>query len=588
MRIATTLLAVSALGATASLRAAGPVANGGFEKVKQGQPVGWGTPWRKPSAFQWAATTADRYGGTRCLEIRLADHPGKAGYIEVVSDAFAADGGRLHRLFGWMRSVGWSGKGNIYSRTHLHWYDSRGKGLGTRDLTWLEIPYQSSPVWRPVELVVPAPAEARTARIAVRVHCYDPSKEKAPVLYVDDLSVTAFDVPPAPSHARKWAYAARQYGVRAERVPDPDSHARGALYAKVGRDPVGTKISGPMIPHQGPGLYRVTYRLKVADHTRPDPVCMILVASNGVLNAHTMRGRTLHGTDFRRPGHYEEFSLDFVRPPTGGMQYLCNWHGKQDLWIDTFVVTELRRLPDRELVSFYGQAPGGVARCDPKGELYVLRGPHFPLYRLGELAKVLGTRVGRVGHLATPGGNSALQPPFPDDPAKLAGVRAVVLADLDAEALGLYGRDSLRRFVEAGGTLVVLGGWVSYGQAKMQGTFIEDMLPVTSPGPFDRRRCDPPAEIRPARGAVGVDKLAWNERPVCLWIHELKAKPGARVLATAGGRPFLVMGRHGTGRVIACAGTVLGRTPAGACAFWTWRDWPRLLGATMTVHPMPR
>lgn len=57
------------------------------------------------------------------------------------------------------------------------------------------------------------------------------------------------------------------------------------------------------------------------------------------------------------------------------------------------------------------------------------------MYRLDEVALALGTKITRVSHMATPGGNSVLNPPFPSAAAELFGLRAIVLADVDAEAL---------------------------------------------------------------------------------------------------------------------------------------------------------
>jgi len=53
------------------------------------------------------------------------------------------------------------------------------------------------------------------------------------------------------------------------------------------------------------------------------------------------------------------------------MQYLCTWWGKVDLWLDTFTVTEVRRLPDRELVSLYGERSAGEVKPDQAGGLFV-------------------------------------------------------------------------------------------------------------------------------------------------------------------------------------------------------------------------
>jgi uncharacterized membrane protein len=485
--------------------------------------------------------------------------------------------GNIYRLLGWYKSTGWSGKGNIYSQTMVYFYDTAGNPVASRDGTQFDIPYAPTEAWRVAEMVTPAPAGAATARINIRVHAYDATVEKSPILYVDDYVVQSFQVPETPKDARRWGYPARNYGVNAANDIIPDSRVGGAWHAKVGVTPAGGLISGPMISEQGPGLYRVTYRMKVADNTKADPVCTIYLASNGVLNTHSLRSRQILANEFKQPNQFEDFSMDFIRPPWGGMQYLCTWWGKVDLWLDTFTVTEVRRLPDHELVSFYGESSTGEVKPDRAGGLFVLRGPFYPLYRLDEVAAALGAKVTRVAHMATPGGNSVLNPPFPIDATELSGLRAVVLADVDAEALTFQGRNALRRFAEAGGTVLVLGGWVSYGEAKMEDTFLEEILPVTNPGAFDHERCTTPWPLTPAADWAQGQGLPWKEAPVVLWMHRLTPKPGAKVLVTAGGKPFLVSAPCGKGQVIACAGTVLGKAPAGTNVFWNWSGWPQLL-----------
>jgi uncharacterized membrane protein len=148
---------------------------------------------------------------------------------------------------------------------------------------------------------------------------------------------------------------------------------------------------------------------------------------------------------------------------------------------------------------------------------------------------------------------------------------------VDAEALGFQGRNSLRRFAEAGGTVLVLGGWVSYGESKMEDTFLEEMLPVTSPGAFDHHRSREPLHLVPAADWAAGQGLPWQENPSVLWLHRLKPTPGATELVTAGGVPFLVSGACGKGTVICCAGTVLGTVPAGTKPFWEWSGWPELV-----------
>jgi uncharacterized membrane protein len=65
--------------------------------------------------------------------------------------------------------------------------------------------------------------------------------------------------------------------------------------------------------------------------------------------------------------------------------------------------------------------------------------------------------------------------------------------------------------------------------------------------------------------------------PVCCYLHGLSPRPGAQVLITAGGKPALIVGQVGQGRVACVALTCLGSPAEGQTPFWRWPAWPLLL-----------
>lgn len=60
------------------------------------------------------------------------------------------------------------------------------------------------------------------------------------------------------------------------------------------------------------------------------------------------------------------------------------------------------------------------------------------------------------------------------------------------------------------------------------------------------------------------------------WIHELRPKNGT-ILLEADGRPLLIVGTHGEGRVAVFTGSPLGEPLAEQTPFWNWEQWPQLL-----------
>ncbi len=85
----------------------------------------------------------------------------------------------------------------------------------------------------------------------------------------------------------------------------------------------------------------------------------------------------------------------------------------------------------------------------------------------------------------------------------------------------------------------------------------------------------------PDRIGDGWAALSWQESPRVFWYHTVTPKAGAKVLLSAGGKPLLVAGTFGKGRVAVFAGSVMGDPPAGRLPFWDWQGWPAVLSATM-------
>jgi hypothetical protein len=141
--------------------------------------------------------------------------------------------------------------------------------------------------------------------------------------------------------------------------------------------------------------------------------------------------------------------------------------------------------------------------------------------------------------------------------SQLANFRIVILGDLDAEALG-SGRDaSLAKFVEKGGSLVLLGGPQAWGEKGFAATELGRVLPVQHPGQAleGRYRLVATAEGR-AHPAFAGDP-AWLDRlpPVLSVFPGSQPAPAATVLITAqtdsGVQPLIVFQRFGQGKILA-------------------------------------
>ena len=209
----------------------------------------------------------------------------------------------------------------------------------------------------------------------------------------------------------------------------------------------------------------------------------------------------------------------------------------------------------------------------PRKLLY-LAGLHHQEWGLLAAAQKLGYQVD-TGALATSFTGTTLSL-FPGSYDEMLAYDTVVLTGIDAGAFGDFGREMLLDFVKAGGKLVVTGGFYAYGEGGYKGTQFDQLLPFAVGGPFTLQPVTGDNLLRPAwlPLAPAPFNLDLSSRPRCLWAHRVDPLPGAQVLLTLAGKPFLAVRQVGLGQVIACSGTVLGEPQQGGLPFWEAPSWP--------------
>ena len=116
---------------------------------------------------------------------------------------------------------------------------------------------------------------------------------------------------------------------------------------------------------------------------------------------------------------------------------------------------------------------------------------------------------------------------------------------------------TLAEWVEAGGSLLMVGGYLSFqgieAKANYRGTPLAAVLPVEMEIGDDRE--ETPEGSVPSATATdhAITRGMPSPWPGILGYHRLVAKEGTHVLATVGDHPLLVVGEHGAGRVAAFA-----------------------------------
>ena len=158
---------------------------------------------------------------------------------------------------------------------------------------------------------------------------------------------------------------------------------------------------------------------------------------------------------------------------------------------------------------------------------------------------------------------------FPRDKEALSAYDAVILSDVGANSFLLTDETFLRSeigsnrlaeiaaYVEDGGGLVMVGGYLSFtgidGRARYAESPLAAVLPVTMLDHDDR--VEVPEGVSPEVAAAGHPALGGvsGSWPRLLGYNRLVAKDDATVVATVGEDPLLVVGEHGRGRTAAFA-----------------------------------
>ena len=179
---------------------------------------------------------------------------------------------------------------------------------------------------------------------------------------------------------------------------------------------------------------------------------------------------------------------------------------------------------------------------------------------------------------------------FPTTRADLDQFNVVILSDIGSNSFLLCDETWLRsertvnrlallgEYVEGGGGLLMVGGYMSFsgidGRARYQASPLSSILPVII---LDRDdRVEVPEGLvaafpNPDHLALGGTPAEW---PILLGYNQVRAKPGATVVAEYNGDPLLVVDNVGSGRCVAFTSDVAPHWAPGE--FMSWPHYAKL------------
>ena len=141
---------------------------------------------------------------------------------------------------------------------------------------------------------------------------------------------------------------------------------------------------------------------------------------------------------------------------------------------------------------------------------------------------------------------------------QLALVKIVVLGNLDADELGTVRAQNLLGFVEAGGSIVLLGGARAWSESGFPKSPLKKLLPVAPPIAKPRGGTFTAGLTESGRShpAFAGDPALWETVPPVLSVFPAgKLSPGADALVTAetkgGAETVVAVQRYGQGKVVA-------------------------------------
>lgn len=161
---------------------------------------------------------------------------------------------------------------------------------------------------------------------------------------------------------------------------------------------------------------------------------------------------------------------------------------------------------------------------------------------------------------------------FPLEIEGLHGYSAIILSDIGADTFLLHPKTwvggerttnrlrLIEEYVREGGGLIMAGGYMSFqgihGWARYHGSPVEEALPVEMTPYDDRVECPEGVEARKTVIAHPITKGLPPTWPHLLGYNRFTPKSSAKILATVGSDPLLVVGEHGKGKVVAWASDI--------------------------------
>lgn len=563
----------------------------------QGLPVAWTVTATPPGSVTFSLDPQVFLVGKAALKAEVPD----TGAATVRCQPVPVAGGQWYLVSVGYRSTGFGERGKysgVDSSVAVTWQDAGGKQIGSSPA--ISFPYH--PVdWDLGDRFVRAPAGAAQLILSVSLHNHSHQqigRNIPSALWLDGWQVRQYNPPPTPEWAGQKVPRIVEGGLSTSRVQayqlSTQNMAGGkwstivpdlqATYDSVISSPEGVgrgiMAHSPYFTNAPPGLYRALLRSKVGTNVGDQEAGALDVFSEFA----SLRAELhLVPQAFAAASTYQEFSVDFILRSAGYWGYRVYTQGNQPFTADIVKVFPLALLEDKQLLELYPGSEGAIpADVQPRRHAHpftglLVAGALYDYYRIVDAHHLCGYDM-KLTMVPIRKGRSQVYVGFPETAQDLFDHNVIYLCGADLTALTLRQKQMLAEYVRRGGGLIVFGGHKALDRAGLKGSLLEEVLPVTGGAGL------PPLVPLPGgaplvRGAAHpVTQYAdFDAAPVCFYVHDLQPRPEAQTLITAGGKPGVVVGQSGQGRVAVISMTCFGAPAAAQTPFWQWRSWVLLL-----------
>jgi uncharacterized membrane protein len=574
------------------------LANPDFETAgNEGLPVNWTLTATPAGTARFSLDRQVFLVGKAALKAEVPD----TGAALVRSKPVPVEGGRWYLVSVGYRSEGFGERGKysgVDAYVAVAWNDAAGKQINSSP--GISFPYHAVD-WDLGDRFVQAPAGAAQLVLTASLnnHSQQQIGRNVPsALWLDGWQVRQYNPPPTPEWALQKVPRIVEGGLstsRAQAYQLSSQNMAGGKWSTIVADAQATYDSvlsspegvghgimahSPYFTNAPPGLYRALLRCKVAANDGDKEAGAMDVFSE---LAGMRADLHLSPKDFTAAGAYREFPVDFVLRSAGYWGFRVYTQGNQPFTADIVKVFPLALLEDKQLLELYPGSEGVIpAEVQPRRNAHpfaglLVAGALYDYYRIVDAHHLSGYDM-KLRTVPIRKGRSQVYVGFPETAAELFDHNVIYLCGADLTALTLRQKNMLAEYVRRGGGLIVFGGHKALDRAGLKGSLLEEVLPVAGGAGI------PPLIALPGgapltRGAAHpVTQFAdFDAAPVCFYVHDLKARPEAQTIVTAGGKPGLVVGRCGKGRVAVIGMTCFGAPADSQTPFWRWRSWVLLL-----------